>query len=259
MPYSIAIAGKGGTGKTTVSALITAHFVNTNRTPVLAVDADPNANLNEALGLDYDTSVVDTVDKIMNDGAEAPAGVPKGRMVEYEVHDALVESKGFDLLVMGRTEGPGCYCYANDLLKGFLQKLSASYSYVIMDNEAGMEHLSRRTTRNVNALLIVANPSVTALRSAGRIHKLVTDLKLGIGQTYLVLNRINAASGPLVAGSVMAEKVAELEAAGLPLLGEVAYDDEVVARSMEAEGVMDVPEDSAALASVAEMMQGLAA
>jgi CO dehydrogenase maturation factor len=258
MPYSIAIAGKGGTGKTTLSALITTHFVNANRTPILAVDADPNANLNEALGLEYDTSVVDTVDRIMSDGADAPAGVPKGRMVEYEVHDALVESTGFDLLVMGRTEGPGCYCYANDLLKGFLEKLSASYSIVVMDNEAGMEHLSRRTTRNVNVLLIVANPSVTALRSAGRIHKLVQDLKLGIGQTYLVLNRINAASGPVAAGSVMAEKLSELDAAGLPLLGEVAYDEDVVARSQEADGVMDVARDSPALAAVGEMMAQLA-
>lgn len=259
MPYSIAIAGKGGTGKTTLSALITTHFVNTRRTPILAVDADPNANLNEALGVEYDTSVVDTVDRIMSDGAEAPAGVPKGRMVEYEVHDALVESTGFDLLVMGRTEGPGCYCYANDLLKGFLEKLSASYSYVVMDNEAGMEHLSRRTTRNVNALLIVANPSVTALRSAGRIHQLVQDIKLGIGQTYLVLNRIDAASGAFPAGSVMADKLAELEAAGLPLLGEMAYDEGVVARSMDAQGVMDLPDGSPALAAVGEMMGRLAA
>ncbi len=259
MPYSIAIAGKGGTGKTTLSALITTHFVNERRTPILAVDADPNANLNEALGLEYDTSVVDTVDRIMSDGADAPAGVPKGRMVEYEVHDALVESTGFDLLVMGRTEGPGCYCYANDLLKGFLEKLSASYSYVVMDNEAGMEHLSRRTTRNVNALLIVANPSVTALRSAGRIHQLVQDIKLGIEKTYLVLNRIDAASGAFAAGSVMADKLDELEAAGLPLLGEMAYDEGVVSRSMDAEGVMDLPDDSPALTAVGDMMQRLAA
>ena len=254
MPYTIAVAGKGGTGKTTLSALITTYLIKAGKAPVLAVDADPNANLNESLGVEYDTTVVETVDEIMGAGATLPAGVPKSQFVEYQVHDALVESRGFDLLVMGHTEGPGCYCYANDLLKGFLEKLSGNYAYVVMDNEAGMEHLSRRTTRNVNVLLIVANPSATALRSAGRIHEIVRKLKLSIDKSYLVLNRLNGPAVPGGNGTVLTSLLSELEGAGLPLLGEMPYDDAVVARSMEAKGVLDLPEGSEVLAVVGEMM-----
>jgi CO dehydrogenase maturation factor len=250
MPFTIAVAGKGGTGKTTLSALITTYLLKAGKSPVLAVDADPNANLNEALGVDYDTTVVDTVDKVIGNGGSVPAGVPKGRLVEYQVHDALVESKGFDLLVMGHTEGPGCYCYANDLLRGFLEKLSDNYSYVVMDNEAGMEHLSRRTTRNVNVLLIVANPTVTAVRSAGRIYGIVQKLKLSIDECYLVLNRLNRATDGFASTAV-------LERLDLPLLGEVPYDDQVVLRSTEVEGLLDLSGDSVALAAVGRMMEKL--
>ncbi len=257
MPYTIAVAGKGGTGKTTLSALITTYLLKAGKTPILAVDADPNANLNEALGVDYDTTVVDTVDAVMADGGVVPSGVPKGRFLEYQVHDALVESRGFDLLVMGRTEGPGCYCYPNDLLKGFLEKLSGSYSYVLMDNEAGMEHLSRRTTRNVNALLIVANPTMTALRSAGRIYEIVQKLKLNIDKSYLILNRLNTAADSSGNGTVLASHLSALEESGLPLLGEVPYDDRVMAHSMEVEGILDLPQDTAAPEAVGKLMERL--
>lgn len=256
MSGKIAIAGKGGTGKTTLAALITSYLVQGGKTPILAVDADPNANLNEALGVEYHTTVVDTVDQIMGDGAAVPAGVPKRQLVEYQMHDALVESRGFDLLVMGRTEGPGCYCHANDLLRGFLEKLGSAYAHVVMDNEAGMEHLSRRTTRNVDVLLIAANPTVTALRSAGRIHDIAHKLKLGIGKSRLVLNRLNGPAEPPTGGALEAE-LAKLAEAGLPLLGEVPYDSQVLAHSMAANGLLDLPADSAAMTSVRAMMATL--
>jgi CO dehydrogenase maturation factor len=254
MPRVLAVAGKGGTGKTTLAALVTAHLLRTGKTPVLAVDADPNANLNEALGVEYDRTIVDTVDRIMGDGAPVPAGVAKRQLVEYQMHDALVESRGFDLLVMGRTEGPGCYCHANDLLRGFLEKLSGGYAQVVMDNEAGMEHLSRRTTRNVDVLLIAANPTVTAVRSAGRIHEIARSLKLGVGRAFLVLNRLNGAAEPAVSGAALGAELDRLSAAGLPLLGEVPYDERVLAHSMEARGVLELPADSAAAAAVAALM-----
>lgn len=257
MPFTIAVAGKGGTGKTTLSALVTTHLLKEGKTPVLAVDADPNSNFNEALGVEYHTTVVDTVEEVMGDGGTVPAGVSKGRYLEYQVHDALVESRGFDLLVMGRTEGPGCYCHANDLLRGFLEKLTSSYSYIVMDNEAGMEHLSRRTTRNVNVLLIAANPTVTALRSAGRIYDIVQKLKLGIDKSYLILNRLNAPAPRGGNGTVLDEHLSTLESSGLPLLGEVPYDDQIMAHSMEARGVLDLPGDSEAAVAVKEMMQKL--
>jgi len=256
MSFTLAVAGKGGTGKTTLSALMITCLQRMGKAPVLSVDADPNANLNEALGIDYHTTVVETVDEIMGNRAAVPAGVSKRQVVEYEVHDALVESKGFDLLVMGRTEGPGCYCYANDLLKGFLEKLSDNYSYVVMDNEAGMEHISRRTTRNVNALLIVANPTSVSLRSAARIYEIVQGLKLNIDKSYLVLNRLNAAS-PTGNGTALDDHLSALEAAGLPLLGEIPYDDQVATYSLEAKGVLDLPEDSPIFAPVEALLKKL--
>ena len=261
MPFKIAVAGKGGTGKTTLSALITKYLIDAGKVPVLAVDADPNANLNEALGVDYDRSVVDTVDEIMSDGGVVPAGIPKSQFVEYQVHDALVESKGFDLLVMGHTEGPGCYCHANDLLRAFLDKLTVSYKYVLMDNEAGMEHLSRRTTRNLDALLLVANPTATSLRSAARIHELVRKLKLNIKQNYLILNHMNAVepsgNGPSGNGSGYRAILDQIQEGGLSLLGEVPYDAAVAERSVEAKGVMDLPPDGAALRAVAGIVDQL--
>ena len=257
MPCTIAIAGKGGTGKTTLAAMITPCLLRAGMTPVLAVDADPNSNLNEAMGVDVDATVVDTVDEVMGDGGTVPAGVSKGRVLESRMHDALVESRGFDLLVMGRTEGPGCYCHANDLLRGFLEKLTSSYACVVMDNEAGMEHLSRRTTRSIDVLLVAANPSVTALRSAGRIHEIAHKLKLNPGASYLVLNRLNPVAGAAGDGEVFAAEIAKLEEAGLPLLGEVPYDEQVVACSMEAKGILDLPEDAVATVAVGQMLEKL--
>jgi CO dehydrogenase maturation factor len=159
---------------------------------------------------------------------------------------------------MGRTEGPGCYCYANDLLKGFLEKLAGNYAYVLMDNEAGMEHISRRTTRNVNALLIVANPTSVSLRSAARIYDIVQGLKLNIDQSYLVLNRLNAAS-PTGNGPALDAHLAALESAGLPLLGEVPYDDQVATYSLEAKGVLDLPDDSPVFDAVEAILVKLGA
>ena len=257
MPRTIAVAGKGGTGKTTLAAMITSYLIEQGKTPVLAVDADPNANFNEALGVECDRTVVDTVDEVMGDGGTVPAGVPKGRVLEYEMHDTLVESSGFDLLVMGHTEGPGCYCHANDLLRGFLEKLAGSYPYVVMDNEAGMEHLSRRTTRNVDVLLIVANPTVTAVRSAGRIHQIAQKLKVGAGKSCLILNRLNGSADLPGAGTAFAMEIDQLEQAGLSLLVDIPYDERVVAHGMEAKGMGELPEDAPARAAVAEMMEKL--
>ena len=257
MPSAIAIAGKGGTGKTTLAALVTACLLKAGRSPILAVDADPNANLNEALGVTFDTTVVETVDDIMAHQENLPAGVPKAQFVEYQVHDALVEAHGFDLLVMGRTEGPGGYCYANDLLRGFLDKLSSSYSYVVMDNEAGMEHLSRRTTRNVNILLITATPTVTALRSAGRIYEIAQKLRLNIGKSYLVLSQLSQTTGLSADGKVFDSELSKLETSGLSLLGQVPYDDQLVVRSIEARGLLDLPEDSMALMAAKGMIEKL--
>lgn len=249
MSYTIAVAGKGGSGKTTLATLMLYHLLKAGRTPVLAVDADPNANLNEALGVGFDRTVVSTVDEFMGGKEKLPAGVPRDRYLEYQVQDAIVEANGFDLLVMGHTEGPGCYCRANDLLKAFLEKLAVNYPYVVMDNEAGMEHLSRRTTRNVDVLLIAANPTAVALRSAKRIYETARQLSLGIGKAFLVINDLNR-----IPDAVPEEVV---QGMGLPLLGSVPYDEAVTRRSIQGTALLELPADSPAVASVGEMMEAL--
>ena len=244
MAYTIAVAGKGGVGKTTLSALIIGHLLKSNQKPILAVDADPNSNLNEDLGVTFSQTVVTTVDEIMDKKEDLPAGVTKERVLEYQFQDALVESKGFDLLVMGHTEGPGCYCHANNLLRGFMEELKGNYRYMVMDNEAGMEHLSRRTTRDVDTLLIAANSTPVALRSAKRIQETAEKLKLKIKKIYLVLNEIGG-------NSQGGEKMEDL---GLPLLGRVPYDEKVMERSIKAKPLLDLPESSIALQAVKQIM-----
>ena len=254
MSSTIAVAGKGGTGKTTLSALITTSLVKSGKTPILAVDADPNANLNEALGVTYDSTVVQTAEDVLQDHGNQPAGIARDRVIEYSLHDALVESQGFDLLVMGHGEGAGCYCHANDLLRGFLGKLTEGYAYVVLDNEAGMEHLSRRTARSMDVLLLVANPTVTSLRTVRRIHELVDKLKLNISDRYLVLSRLSPAMTGSGSGNGVADELAAIEEAGLRLLTEVPYDEKVYEHSVSASGILNLPDDSSALAAVRSMI-----
>ena len=244
--FSIAVAGKGGTGKTTLSALIIRNFLKSNKRPILAVDADPNSNLNEALGVEIDRTLVSIVDKIMEKKEDIPAGVTKERLLEYHLQDALIESEGFDLLVMGHTEGPGCYCSANNMLKGFMEKLRENYSYLVMDNEAGMEHLSRRTTRDVDTLLIAANPTLVSLKSARRIYEMTQKLKLKIKKAYLVLIENQPDS-----------KLEEEIDTGLPVLGNIPYDEEIKKCSIKGTPLLDLPTNSLALQSVEEVIKKL--
>lgn len=151
---NIAVAGKGGTGKTTVSALMIRILIESQKGTVLALDADPNSNLNEMLGVKVTKTVGELVENFKKDGAALPKGMYKDQMVEMNLHQSVIEGKGFDLLVMGRGEGPGCYCAANNLFKRYIDMLQKNYSYVVMDNEAGMEHISRKTTTNVNFLFL---------------------------------------------------------------------------------------------------------
>ncbi|MCD5390869.1 AAA family ATPase [candidate division NPL-UPA2 bacterium] len=242
---TIALAGKGGSGKTTISSFVIDYLLRRGKRPILAVDADPNSNLNEALGVSFDGTVASVVDEIMEKKEELPAGMTKDRLLEFHLQDALSESEGFDLLVMGRTEGPGCYCRANDLLRDFMEKLSENYQYVVMDNEAGMEHLSRKTTRDVDALLIVANPTPVSLRSAERINETAKKLKLRIKKAYLVINELGM---NLPAGSTEVN---------LPLLGKIPYDEELLKTSLNSGCVFDSPENSIARKAVFEIMEKL--
>ncbi len=253
---TIALAGKGGSGKTTMAGLITDYLLQKGKKPVLAVDADPNSNLNEILGVKHNRTVISTVDEVMGEKEKLPAGITKKRYLEFHLQDALIESEGFDLLVMGRTEGPGCYCRANDLLRSFMEKLRENYQYIIMDNEAGMEHLSRRTTRNVDVLLIVANPTAVSLRSAERIYEMSRKLSLNIKKTYLV---INEAGINLLAGNAKIDlPPTEGSAAdGWKLAGKVPYDEELLKASINGSSIFNLPQTSLAKKAVSAIMENL--
>lgn len=212
-PFTLAVAGKGGTGKTTLAALLVEEL--RARGPVLAVDADPNCNLGEALGIKFSRTIGQMRDEVLERIAELPPGVSKDHFLELGLHECLVEDEGVDLLVMGHGEGPRCYCMVNHVLRRVVDALKQNYRYVVLDNEAGMEHLSRRTTQDVDVLLVVAEPTPVSLRSALRIKKLAEELKLRISQTFLVLNR--------------AEEKDICRGGEIPVLGVIPWDREVEA------------------------------
>lgn len=244
--FVIALAGKGGTGKTTTAALVVRALRDLGAGSVLAVDADPNACLHEALGVEVERSVAEITDEMLASSDATPGGMSKGLWLEYNVQRYLVESSGFDLLSMGRPEGSGCYCYANSLVRGCIDTLRQGYGYVVMDNEAGLEHLSRRTTRDVDLLLIVSDPSVRGIKTAKRLSDLADELEIAVAERYLVIDR---GAEPL--DGVLA---AAAEATGLPLLGVIPHDEDIVGCDLAGRGLLELPEDSPALAAVRGMV-----
>jgi CO dehydrogenase maturation factor len=188
MAFSIALAGKGGTGKTTLAGLLIKYLIKNHKTPVLAVDADSNSNLNEVLGVAVDGTLGNAREDMKK--GNVPSGMTKDVFISMKLEQAVAESESFDLVVMGRPEGAGCYCAANSLLTGFLEKLVDNYPFIVMDNEAGMEHVSRLTTKNVDVLLLVTDPSRRGLQAALRIDELARELNIGVGKSYLVINQV---------------------------------------------------------------------
>lgn len=249
MSHTIAVAGKGGTGKTTVASLIIAELLAREKTPVLAVDADPNANLNEGLGVDVQTTLGDLQAESLGQRANLPPGMDRRRYVEYQLQSSLVEESGYDLLVMGRTEGPGCYCSVNDILRAYLDDLVPNYPYVVLDNEAGMEHISRRTTRDIDDLFIVSDENPVGIRSAGNIYRLIKKLELSIGRSYLIVNRTR--------NGLHAALNDEIEQLELELLGTIPTDDLVVEYNLEQKPLPDLPRETPARRAVGEMLEGI--
>lgn len=237
MPFVYAVAGKGGTGKSTLAALIVRSLRRAGRVPILAVDADPNTTLDAVLGLRPARTVSDVLDATKG-MREIPNNVPRATYLEYQLADCLAEGRGVDLIVMGRPEGSGCYCAANHLLREHLDRLIAGYPRVVMDNAAGMEHLSRRTTRDVDLLFIVSAPTQSGVRAARRIQALVRELDLSVREMALVLNRADGVP------SAVAE---EIEASGLPLAGLIPEDPQVAACDLEGLPLLDLPDDAPAV------------
>ncbi len=233
---TLAVVGKGGTGKTTFSALTIRYLREAGLTPVLAIDADPSSNLNMALGVDLH----DTVGQIREDtreqvsGGTFQQGISKPDWFQYQVEQCLVEGEDVDLLAMGRPEGPGCYCAANHMLRQAIDRLGDSYQSVVIDNEAGMEHISRQTTRDVDWLFIVTDPSHRGLAAAEHIVHLIESLGTRIGRAGLIVNRVE--------GDLPETLRTRVEALGVPLLG-VLPQDPAISR-LDAEGLPLVALDS---------------
>jgi CO dehydrogenase maturation factor len=190
LPRSIAVAGKGGTGKTTIAALLITQLVLKNNIPVLAIDADPDSNLGDLLGVQPEQSIGDLREEVLDAIKKLPAGMTKASYVEAGLHQIIEEAEGFDLLTMGRGEGAGCYCALNNMIRNFSDDLTPSYKWVVMDNEAGLEHLSRRTTRDIDALLVVVSDNPLSLRSAEKIQAITEDMDTRIRRKYIVTNMI---------------------------------------------------------------------
>lgn len=242
MAFTIAVAGKGGTGKTTIAALIVRALADRGAKGVLAVDADPNACLHESLGTSVERSVGEITEEMLANAGSNPGGMSKDAWLEYNVQMYVTEERDFDLLSMGRPEGSGCYCYANNLVRGCIDGLQRGYEFVVMDNEAGLEHLSRRTTRNVDVLLMVSDPAVRGIRTAATLSALADELKVAVGSRYLIVNR---AFEPLDPGLTRA-----IEETGVPLLGVVPPDDGITECDLDGLGLFDLDEDSPALGTV---------
>jgi CO dehydrogenase maturation factor len=246
MSFTIAVAGKGGTGKSTLSSLIIRHLVKTGQTPVLAVDADADANLAGLLGIKEFYSLGDIREDVIANVNNIPASMPKEAFVELKLEDVLVENKGFDLVVMGRPEGKGCYCYVNTLLRKYMQQLTPNYKYVVMDNQAGLEHLSRHTTQNVDVLLLVSDPSIKGINTAVKANELAKELKLNVKKVFLVVSRLS--------GEVPQQLKDYAEKNGLSVNATIPYDEEVMKFDLNEESILNLDDNSKIACAVTELM-----
>jgi CO dehydrogenase maturation factor len=249
---TVAIAGKGGIGKTTLSALLVRALKERRAGAVLAVDADPNSNLAEALGVEPGRPLAEIREASSIPEGSPPGGIGRVRAVEDEIQRAIAEADGFDLITMGRPEGPRCYCAVNNLLRKSLDTLSRNYAAVVLDNEAGMEHLSRRTTHNVDFLIAVLNPTLPSLRAARRIVDLARELPVKIGRLMVLVNRVGPDGAP-------AEIERGLASLGVQRLPDVPQDDEIERAGAAGRDVFGLPAESPAIVAVRNVVETLCA
>jgi len=243
MGFTIAIAGKGGTGKTTIAALIIRLLKERKGVSVLGIDADPNSNLGELLGLKVKETIGNILDEVAAHPDKIPAAMTKDRFLEYRVQTIIQEDEGFDLLTMGRPEGPGCYCYVNNVLRNVMSRLIKDYDFVVIDNEAGLEHFSRKTTGSTNALVVISDATAAGLRAAERISELVEELKIKTKNKFLVINRRDEEIGK--------EKINNT---GLNYIGRIPEDSQLTGISIENNSVFSLKKNTASLMALAGLL-----
>ncbi len=246
---TIAISGKGGTGKTTIAAMIVRWLSERDGGPVLAVDADANVNLNELLGVKIEETIGTIREEMKNSVSDLPGGMTKQQFLEYKIQSSLVETEGFDLIAMGRPEGPGCYCYANNLLREILRTLHSNYRYVVIDNEAGMEHLSRQTAQGIDYLFIISDTSPRGIRAAGKISRLLKELDTRAREKYLILNRVQSPVTRLLNDIIDEE--------GVKLICSIPEDNQLLEMDREGKGIDQFTVDSPACSAVDKLLRRL--
>ncbi len=246
---TVSISGKGGTGKSTLAALIIRWLKENITSSILAVDADANVTLNEMLGVELGETIGAIREELMSKVKDIPGGMTKAQFLEYKIHAALVENPHFDLIAMGRPEGPGCYCYANNLLREILMTLGENYTYMVIDNEAGMEHLSRRTTQQIDYLLVVSDPSPKGVKTAGRISRLLAELETRVEKKYIILNRVRDPLSPTLKEAI--------NRVGIKLLGSVPEDEAILDADRSGRPLWNINLESPAFRAVDRMMKKL--
>ena len=254
MGHIIAVAGKGGVGKTTLCGLLIQYLCESGKKPVLAVDADANSNLNEVLGVDVELTLGELREEIERAGVDSryqiPAGMTKQAYLEMRLSDAVAEQDDYDLMVMGRTQGQGCYCFVNGLVQTQIQKLQSQYPYVVVDNEAGMEHISRGILPKVDTIILVSDCSRRGVQAAGRIAELVGELNFKPKTVGLIVNR--APEGELDEGTMT-----EINKQGLNLLGVVPHDPNVYRYDCDGKPIIQLPKDSPVRSALCDIAQKL--
>ncbi|NQU31091.1 MAG: AAA family ATPase [Anaerolineae bacterium] len=260
MTTTIALAGKGGVGKTTIAGMVIKYLAQNQDGAIMAIDADPSSNLNMVLGLDLEWTVGDIREgmlaevqkSLLQTGAAMgtmPGGSSKQDYLDYEVRSSLSEGDRFDLIAMGRPEGAGCYCAVNHSLREVVDSISKSYRYVIIDNEAGMEHLSRRTTRDVDHLLMVSDPTQRGIVATERIAAMVPDLGINVENIHLILNR--------VVGDLPAPLMDKVNAMDVNFLGTVPSNNDLMEFEYSGRPLVDLGDESPVYQAVAKMMESI--
>ncbi|MCL2114807.1 MAG: AAA family ATPase [Methanobrevibacter sp.] len=243
----IAVSGKGGTGKTLVSSILVKLLSKTGK-DLLVIDADPDSNMPETLGLYPHKTVGDVREDLKKDITDGniPAGMNKWDILDYKIMESIVETPDFDLLMMGRPEGSGCYCAVNNMLRKIIENVSSNYDFIVIDTEAGLEHLSRRTTQSVDTMLVVSDSSKRGLQTASRVGTLAKDLEISFKNLYLILNRVKSENKE--------ELIIKAKETAIELVGIIPDDKDIAEFDLKGRPLIQLPDDSKPVIAVKKIL-----